>query len=91
MATTIPMQKVLDLAGKFVVSHKGTWDHTAWENFLTKAEKTGIGLDDEAKRNLGNILEATKYFYQQAPPARAKRRSAPRKKPAAKTTARKRA
>lgn len=91
MATTIPMQKILDLAGKFVVFHKGAWDHSDWETFLSKVEQSGIGLNDEAKRNLGNILEATKYFYQQAPAAPAKRRSAPRKKPAAKTTTRKRA
>ncbi|HPO14448.1 MAG TPA: hypothetical protein PLI09_13480 [Candidatus Hydrogenedentes bacterium] len=63
MAKKHSLQELLDLAGKFVADQKGQWDHDAWEGLLVKAEALGLELADENKRNLGNILEAAKYFY----------------------------
>lgn len=63
MAKKHSLQELLDLAGKFVTEQQGQWDHDAWEALLVKAEALGLELADENKRNLGNILEAAKYFY----------------------------
>lgn len=62
-----PMEKLLALAGEFVMKQQGVWAHEDWEHFVAAAEKTGFTLDDEGKRNLGNILEALKFFYFQMP------------------------
>ena len=63
MASTPAVQKLLTMAGKFVAKHEGDWDHEDWEKFLAKIATYGIPLDDETRRNLGNILEAGKYFH----------------------------
>jgi hypothetical protein len=60
------VQKTLDLAGEFVTKQGGSWEHADWEGFLKKADKIGIAIDDEGKRNLGNILEAAKFLYNKA-------------------------
>ncbi len=57
------LQEMLDMAGKFVTQQKGKWEHKDWEAFLSKVSKAGVELTDEVKRNLGNILEASKHFY----------------------------
>ena len=67
MVTKNVLQKLLDLAGQFVVDQKGKWNHAEWEGFLEKAGKLGIALNDETKRNLGNILEASKSFIGMKP------------------------
>lgn len=67
MAKTHPVQQLLALAEKFVCERKGEWDHEAWECLLADAAKTGMDMGDEAKRNLGNILECMKYFYHTMP------------------------
>ena len=54
---------LIDLAGKFVDSQKGMWDHTAWLNFLSEAQKKGLELSDEMRDNLGLVLESMKKFY----------------------------
>ena len=61
------VQDILEAAGQFVLSQKGDWDHAAWEEFLVKIAGLGIEVCDESKRNLGNILEATKFFYGKVP------------------------
>ena len=66
------MQKVLDLAGKFVTKQEGEWNHEEWEALLPKVTKMGFEMDDETKRNLGNILEASKHFYHNGPSVPAK-------------------
>jgi hypothetical protein len=63
MAAKTLLQRVLDLAGQFVIQQKGQWDHVQWEGFLEKAAALGIGLTDETKRSLGNILESCRCFY----------------------------
>jgi len=78
------LSKLLDLAAAFVTQQKGEWNHDEWEALLGKAEQIGFVVDDESKRNLGNILEASKYFYGVMPVA-PKKKAAPRKKKAAGT------
>jgi hypothetical protein len=86
MAVKAPFQKILDLAGKFVAEHQGDWDHAAWETLVADAAKLGYAFEDEGRRNLGNILEASKYF-RGAPVVKPKRKAAPRKKSATKPKA----
>lgn len=74
------LQGVLDLAAEFVIDHKGTWEHADWEELLLKAEKLGLELTDECKRNLGNILENLKFFYALMPVPPAKPKAAAKKK-----------
>jgi hypothetical protein len=62
MATKNMVEQVLELAGKFVVAQKGTWQHADWEAFLGKAAALGVPITDETKRSLGNILESCKEF-----------------------------
>ena len=54
---------LVDLAGKFVESQKGAWDHTAWLNFLSDLQKKGIELSEDMEDNLGLVLESMKKFY----------------------------
>ena len=74
------VQKLLDLAGQFITKQKGNWEHEDWEALLTKVEALGVPVDDECKRNLGNILEGGKYFYNAMPQAAPKKKAAPRKR-----------
>lgn len=90
------VQKILELVGEFVTKQGGAWGHTDWESFLKKADKIGIVIDDEGKRNLGNLLEAAKGLYQkagiEAPVKPAKKKAAAAKeKPAKKKAATKKA
>ena len=66
MASKSVLQKVLDLTAEFVMAQKGVWSHEEWEGFLAKATALGVELTDESKRNLGNILEASRCFYSEA-------------------------
>lgn len=79
------LQKVLDLAGKFVTTHGGKWGHAEWEEFLASAAAQGVAVTDESKRNLGNILETSKYFYAMAPNGPAKKAAAKPKRKTAKS------
>lgn len=78
------LQKVLELAGSFVTTQRGSWEHADWESFLSKIADQGIEVTDETKRNAGNILEASKYFYQLPTTAPAKKKASAAKKPATK-------
>jgi hypothetical protein len=82
MATKPRLQKLLDLAAKFVIDQKGAWSHEEWLVFVGKAAALGIETNDETKRRLGNILESCKHLYSEAEDA------PPEKKPAAKPKAR---
>jgi hypothetical protein len=58
------VKKVFTLAQAFVVSQKARWGHDDWEKLLEDLEKEGVDMeDDEARRNLGNILEGGKHFF----------------------------
>ena len=63
MSITNPTLKVITLAGKFVMKNKGTWEHEEWLGFAEEAAGLGFELNDENKRNLGNLLEASKMLY----------------------------
>lgn len=58
---------VFELAGKFIAKHEGAWDHEAWEKMVDAVAALGFEMHDEARRNLGHLLEAGKYFQAQAP------------------------
>ncbi len=85
MADKTTLETLLELAGKFVVAQKGQWEHEQWEALLAKVAGLGIVVDDESKRNLGNILESCKYFYGSSCTCKPKKVAA--KKPAAKAKA----
>ena len=87
MASKRPLQNLLDLSGAFVVAQKGRWNHADWEAFLKKTEAAGVKLTDEAKRNLGNLLEASKHFYELLPKGAPKKKAAAKKPPAKKAPA----
>ncbi len=57
------VQELLSMAGRFVEKQRGKWEHKDWEVFLDHVNKAGVELTDEVKRNLGNVLEASKHFY----------------------------
>jgi len=73
------VQKVLEEAGKFVSTHNGEWEHSDWEGFLAQVQKFGFELNDENKRNVGNILEASKALYCGMPSTLPKKKAAPKK------------
>lgn len=83
------LRDLLDMTGKFVEQQRGKWEHKDWEAFLDKVSKAGIELTDEVKRNLGNILEASKHFYSKVSSVpekkKAKAKSKSKAKPKAKT------
>mgnify|MGYP000876399984 CR=1 FL=1 len=75
------LQKLLDLAGQFVTEQNAEWSHEEWLTFTAKAEAIGIELNDQNKRQLGNILESCKNLYSEV------NGPVPAKKPAAKPRA----
>jgi hypothetical protein len=87
MPAASPLSKLLGRVDKFVTQHDGHWNHSDWEQLVEEARAMGFPFDDdECKRNLGNILEASKYFYERGAQA-----SAPAKKASAKAPAKKKA
>jgi hypothetical protein len=62
--TTTTFDDLVKLAGEFVTSRKGIWDHSAWLDFVSHAQKAGFDLSEEMQSNLGELLEATKRFYE---------------------------
>ena len=85
MAAKNATQKLLDMVGKFVTEHKGTWDHRAWEKAVEDAAKLGFDLQGAGQHYLGELLESTKFFYHNAPTAKSK--TNPKAKAKAKTKA----
>lgn len=83
MATKHSMEKVLSLAANFVIERNGVWDHDAWEGLLADMAGLGLEIEDDFKRNLGNILEAAKFFYCNLP-SQTQTDAAPKPKPKAK-------
>ncbi|MGI6461361.1 MAG: hypothetical protein ACOX5J_14955 [Candidatus Hydrogenedentales bacterium] len=79
-AAKVGVERLLALAGQFIAKQKGVWEHEDWEAFLAKAGALGMPMDDECKRNLGNILEAGKFFYEILPSAPTRKKAAAGKK-----------
>jgi len=87
MATKAILQSLLELAGQFVIDRKNNWNHDDWEALLTKMAAKGIIINDESKRNLGNILESCKYFYEVGGAVPPKKRAAAKSKAKSKAKA----
>ncbi len=83
MATKTTLQKILDLAGQFIIAQKATWQHEDWERFLGQVAALGVTITDESKRNLGNLLESSKAFYTDTPAPTPKKAPARKAKPKA--------
>lgn len=73
------------MAGEFVEKQRGKWEHKDWEGFLDKVNKAGVELTDELKRNLGNVLEASKHFYSKVSVVPDKKKPRAKSKPKSKT------
>ena len=59
-------KKAFKLAEAFIIANKGQWNHESWEELIQQAADAGLSAeDDEAKRNLGNLVESGKFFFQQ--------------------------
>jgi len=85
MAAKTLLEKLFAVSGQFIVKQKGNWNHSDWERFLEAIVGLGVtgdGISDEDKRNLGNMLEAGKHFYNRSPAA--SKRPVSRKRTAAK-------
>jgi non-homologous end joining protein Ku len=79
------LQELLDMAGRFVEQQRGRWEHKDWEKFLDQVNKAGVELTDEVKRNLGNVLEASKHFYSKVSVVPDKKKPRAKSKPKSKT------
>lgn len=84
-----PLQQILDEAGSFVTKQRGKWEHKDWEAFLEKVKKAGGDWGDELRKNLGNILEASKNLYNaltEVPDKKSPAKKTSKRKPRAKKT-----
>lgn len=61
--TIAPFDELVKLASDFVTKQKGIWDHSAWSDFISSAQKQGVDLSEEMQSYLGEVLEAMKRFY----------------------------
>ncbi len=91
MATQISVSQVFDEITDFLAVHGDDWDHAAWEALVASMANQGLEPSDEMRRNLGNILEASKFFLGQMPAKPAKAKSRAKAKPKAKAKAKPRA
>lgn len=61
------LKKVFTLAEAFVVEQKSRWTHAEREKALAVLRKAGVDIDnDEATRNLGDILESGRLIFEPA-------------------------
>jgi hypothetical protein len=80
-----PVDDLVSRARKFVEQQRGRWDHAAWEKLVNDLSKSGVNMGDDARRHLGNMLEAVKHFYTElSAPAKKKKADSKKKKSAAK-------
>jgi predicted flap endonuclease-1-like 5' DNA nuclease len=65
MATkhTVPFDELARLASEFVTQQQGMWDHSAWLDFLARAQGGGIEMSADMQANLGGLLEAMKEYH----------------------------
>lgn len=68
MATgkTARFEDLIKLATDFVTMTKGSWDHTAWLEFISKVRAQGFDTSEDMQMNLGKMTEAMKQFYMAA-------------------------
>lgn len=91
MATQITVSQVFEQITDFLAKQGDDWDHAAWEALVASMAKQGLEPSDEMRRNLGNILEASKFFLGHMPAKPAKAKAKSRAKPKAKAKAKSRA
>lgn len=60
---TKSMKDFMSMASKFVESNKGVWDHTAWLDFVSDAQKKGVEMCDDTKACAGTVMEAMRKYY----------------------------
>lgn len=91
-----PIDDLVSRTSEFVEKQKGRWDHAAWEKLVKDVASHGVEMSDDARRHLGNMLEAVKHFYNALstePKAKkkggAKKKVSPQKKAGAKKTSKK--
>jgi len=61
-AKTATFEELTRLASDFVAGQKGTWDHTAWMDFLSHVQQQGVAISEDMESKLGDLLEATKAY-----------------------------
>jgi hypothetical protein len=70
-----PIEDLVSRTSKFVEKQKGRWDHDAWEKLVKDVSSNGVEMSGDARRHLGNMVEAVKHFYNELS-------TEPKKKPA---------
>ncbi len=61
--TRTPFDELIKLACDFVIRQRGVWDHSAWLDFLSRVEQSGINIPQDMQSYLGEIVEAIKQFH----------------------------
>jgi len=56
-------RKFLESASRFVEEKHGWWEHPDWEAYLNSLRDEGFKLTDEARDQIGYILEIFKAYY----------------------------
>ena len=59
--------EIAEQAADLVEKTKGKWEHLDWESFVEDIQKKGVELTEDAKRDLGEMLESAKKFYSTLP------------------------
>ncbi len=62
-ASTAPFEELTKLASDFVTSQRGTWDHKAWMDFLSRVQQKGVEISEDMQSKLGDLLEAMKEYH----------------------------
>ena len=85
--------EISDQAAKLVEKTRGKWEHLDWEKFVADIQKKGVELTEEAKKDLGDVLESAKKFYSVMPsdkvkatPAKSTKKATPAAAPERKKT-----
>jgi hypothetical protein len=58
-----------------VERHKGAWDHTKWESFLSDVKKKGVPVTEEVSNTIGSVLESLKKLHTLLPKTEAAQES----------------
>lgn len=60
---TAPFNELVKMSSDFVAQRGGEWDHSAWLDFVSNAQKKGYEFSEQTLSSLGEVLEAMKRFY----------------------------
>lgn len=56
-------EDLMELATKFVEQQGGTWDHSAWLEFLSELQKKGFSISHDMQSYMGNMMESMKKLH----------------------------